>query len=98
MLGYNTQNAYYLDWNNKKNTTEANVNKLFDNVWQRFANVDEQTMALRTLKLKANASRNEITRSYRELASRHHPDKGGNTETFIHIRQAFEFLRQQQLA
>jgi DnaJ-class molecular chaperone len=50
-------------------------------------------MALRTLKLKADASRHEITRSYRELASRHHPDRGGDTETFIHIRQAYELLR-----
>ncbi len=69
------------------------MKKLFDNFWQRFASVDEQTMALRTLKLKADASHHEITRSYRELASRHHPDRGGDTETFIHIRQAYELLR-----
>ena len=93
MLCFNTLNAYYLDWNNNKNTTEANVKKLLDNFWQRFASVDEQTSALRTLKLKADASHRDITRSYRELASRHHPDKGGDTETFIHIRQAYEFLR-----
>jgi len=69
------------------------VKKLLDNFWQRFADADEQTMALRTLKLKADASRHDITRSYRELASRYHPDRGGDTETFINIRQAYEFLR-----
>jgi hypothetical protein len=91
---YNMLNAYYLDWNNNnKNTTEANVNKIIDNFWQRFATVDEQTLALRTLKLKADASRRDITRSYRELIAQHHPDKGGDTETFINIRQAYEFLR-----
>ena len=68
------------------------MNKLF-NFWQRFASVDEQTKALRTLKLKADANHHEITRSYRELASRHHPDKGGDTATFIDIRQAYELLR-----
>jgi DnaJ-class molecular chaperone len=93
MIDCNTINAYYLDWNNKKNTTEANVKKILDDFWQRFASVDEQTAALRTLKLKADASQREITRSYRELASRHHPDKGGDKETFIHIRQAYELLR-----
>lgn len=93
MLGYNTLIAYYLDWNNNKNTTEANVTKILDNFWQRFASLDEQGMALRTLKLKADAGRHEITRSYRELIARHHPDKGGDTETFIHIRQAYELLR-----
>jgi DnaJ-class molecular chaperone len=69
------------------------VKKILDDFWQRFASVDEQTAALRTLKLKADASQREITRSYRELASRHHPDKGGDKETFIHIRQAYELLR-----
>lgn len=94
MLGCNTRNVYTLDWNNNNKTTEANVKKIIDNFWQRFASIDEQTMALRTLKLKADASRREITRSYRELASRHHPDRGGDTETFIHIRQAYDLLRQ----
>lgn len=69
------------------------MKKLLDNFWQRFASVDEQTLALRTLKLKADASQRDITRSYRELASRNHPDRGGNTETFINIRQAYELLR-----
>ena len=78
------------------------MKKIFDNFWQRFANIeeqdialDEQTIALRTLKLKADASRDEITRSYRTLASRYHPDKGGDTETFINIRRAYELLRVQ---
>lgn len=69
------------------------MTKLFDNFWQRFASLDEQTMALRTLKLRADASHGEITRSYRELIARHHPDKGGDKDTFIDIRQAYELLR-----
>ena len=69
------------------------MKKLLDNFWQRFGTVDEQTKALRVLKLKADASQYDITRSYRELASRHHPDKGGDMEAFIHIRQAYELLR-----
>jgi len=69
MLSCNTLITYYLDWNNNNNTTEANVNKVFD------------------------ASRHEITRSYRELVAQYHPDRGGDTETFIHIRQAYELLR-----
>ena len=83
-----------LPWNNNnKSSTEEIVKKIIDNFWQRFANLDEQTMALRTLKLKADANRHEITRSYRELIARHHPDKGGDSDTFIHIRQAYELLR-----
>ncbi len=69
------------------------MKKIIENIWQCFVTEDEQTMALRTLKLKADASRHEITRSYRELISQHHPDKGGDRDTFINIRQAYEFLR-----
>lgn len=69
------------------------MKKIFDNFWQCFATEDEQAVALRTLKLKANASRHEIARSYRELISQHHPDKGGDRDTFISIRQAYEYLR-----
>jgi DnaJ-class molecular chaperone len=68
------------------------VKKIFDTFWHRFASEDEQTMALRTLKLEADASRNEITRSYRELISQHHPDKGGDVDEFNDIKVAAAIL------
>lgn len=87
------------------------MKKIFDHIWKRFADdtdsgaganvaveIDEHTVALRTLRLRANASQNEITRSYRTLASRYHPDKGGDSETFINIRRAYELLRVQSRA
>jgi len=74
-------------------TTEANVKKILDNLWRCFATEDKHALALRTLELKADASRNDIVRSYRELISRHHPDRGGDRETFVNIRQAYEVLR-----
>lgn len=69
------------------------MKKIFDNIWQCFATEDEHTMALRTLKLKNDASHQQIIRNYRELISQHHPDKGGDRDTFISIRQAYELLR-----
>jgi DnaJ-domain-containing protein 1 len=82
------------------------VKKIFDHIWKRFADdadtntnvavdIDEHSIALRTLRLRSDASQNEITRSYRSLASRYHPDKGGDTETFINVRRAYELLRAQ---
>ena len=68
------------------------MNKIFDKFCQRFSSTDKHTEALRTLKLKTSASRQDITQSYRKLIAQHHPDRGGNTETFIHIRQAYELL------
>ena len=38
------------------------------------------------------ASIREIKRAYRELARIHHPDKGGDPETFLPIKEAYEAL------
>lgn len=84
--------AYYLDWENFQNTTETNVLELLDSFWRRFIQADERVAALRELGLEAEATPVEITRRYRELVTRHHPDKGGEQAIFIRIRQAYELL------
>jgi DnaJ homolog subfamily A member 2 len=45
-----------------------------------------------TLGLKANASDSEIKETYRKLAFKHHPDRGGEITTFRHIQEAFQLL------
>lgn len=40
------------------------------------------------LGLNTNATSEEVTKKYRELSIKHHPDKGGNKETFIQITEA----------
>jgi len=45
-----------------------------------------------TLGLAKNASPDEIKKSYRRLASQHHPDKGGDTATFQRIEEAYRTL------
>lgn len=39
-----------------------------------------------------NASQDEIKKAYRKLASKHHPDKGGDTRKFQEIQSAYETL------
>lgn len=39
-----------------------------------------------------NATADEIKRAYRGLASKHHPDKGGDTAKFQEIQSAYEIL------
>lgn len=39
-----------------------------------------------------NASADEIKKAYRKLASKHHPDKGGDTATFQNIQAAYDTL------
>ena len=84
---------YYLDWNNYQQTRESDVESLLDSFWQRYQQQDARHKAMHTLELGANASQSEIERRYRRLAAIHHPDKGGDKETFISIRSAYEQLR-----
>ena len=45
-----------------------------------------------TLGVAKTATPDEIKKSYRKLASQHHPDKGGNTNTFQQIQTAYDTL------
>jgi curved DNA-binding protein len=45
-----------------------------------------------TLGVAKNATPDEIKKSYRKLASQHHPDKGGDTATFQRIEEAYRVL------
>jgi DnaJ-class molecular chaperone len=45
-----------------------------------------------TLGVARGASEAEIKRAYRRLASQHHPDKGGSTEQFQTIEEAYRVL------
>ena len=45
-----------------------------------------------TLGVAKNATPDDIKKSYRKLASKHHPDKGGDTATFQKIEEAYRIL------
>lgn len=45
-----------------------------------------------TLGINKNATIDEIKVAYRRLASKHHPDKGGDTATFQKIEEAYRIL------
>jgi len=49
-----------------------------------------------TLGVDRNASPDEIKRAYRRLASKHHPDRGGDTKTFQDIQTAYDTLSDPQ--
>ena len=41
------------------------------------------------LGVPVGASQSQVKQAYRKLASKHHPDKGGNTGKFIELQQAY---------
>jgi DnaJ-class molecular chaperone len=49
-----------------------------------------------TLGVAKTATPDEIKKSYRKLASQHHPDKGGDTTTFQKIEEAYRILSDPQ--
>lgn len=49
-----------------------------------------------TLGLNKNASPDEIKKAYRKLASKHHPDKGGDTAMFQKVEEAYRILSDPQ--
>mmetsp|Transcript_6770 Transcript_6770/g.23640 ORF Transcript_6770/g.23640 Transcript_6770/m.23640 type:complete len:105 (-) Transcript_6770:1047-1361(-) len=53
---------------------------------------DEFSNLYDVLGLHEGASEKEIRRAYRNLATREHPDKGGDEEKFKHIQRAYEIL------
>lgn len=50
------------------------------------------TDAYQTLGVGRNATEAEIKKAYRAMASKHHPDKGGDTAKFQEIQSAYETL------
>ncbi len=76
-------------------TTEADVEQLLDSFWKRLDNGGDQTRdALRLFELEDEPQLDlaRIRFRYRQLVSRHHPDRGGSTEHLQSINAAMEIL------
>ncbi|MCW8882934.1 MAG: DnaJ domain-containing protein [Sedimenticola sp.] len=86
---------YYLDWKNLHETSESDVTALLGSFWDRYYAIDKQAEALSRLGLDGSDELNwsAIQSSYRQLITRHHPDKGGEQARFIEIREAYELLK-----
>lgn len=85
--------AYYLDWNEYEKTDESEVSRLLNSFYNGINNQGDRAAALEVLHIDdKHPSKEEIKKQYRKLAHQAHPDRGGDTEQFISLRQAYECL------
>ena len=84
--------GYYLNLDNLELSTEDNVNELLNSFWEMYLKYDKRADALRVLDLKDPVTDKEIVARYRQLASVHHPDKGGDHEEIQAINEAYAIL------
>ncbi len=85
--------SYYLDWQVFWQTDRAEVEALLNRFWRAYDGEGRKAEALALFELNEGASQEAIRRRWRELALQHHPDRGGDAETFIRIRWAWQCLR-----
>ncbi|MCB5162537.1 DNA-J related domain-containing protein [Marinomonas algarum] len=85
--------AYYLDWSEYEKTEADDVSDLLNRFYTGINLSGDRDAALKTLQItSSHPSKTEIKQQYRKLAQKHHPDRGGNQEHFIGLRQAYELL------
>ena len=85
--------SYYLDWSHYNEADEASVIRLLNSFWERFFNPEQRQQALDVLEIaELTPDQATIKRQFRQLATKHHPDKGGDPASFIAIRAAYEVL------
>lgn len=87
--------AYYLDWDQWLQTRDEDVRRLLDDFMRGAGSLDadELQQALGLFDLPAQASGAQLRQRYRQLVSRHHPDRGGDTAMLQRINRAWEVLQ-----
>lgn len=84
--------SYYLDLAPLYHTDANAVDALLRQGYARLVRHQHVNHAYATLALKPGSSLADIKKTYRQLAMRHHPDRGGNNEHFMEINLAFDIL------
>lgn len=85
--------AYYLDLEGAEGTSAEEVRSLLATFWERLAGLEGRDEALARLGLSDPVDRATVERRYRELAMRHHPDRGGDGQRLVEITEAMALLR-----
>lgn len=92
--------TYYLDYQKFLDTQEEEVIELLESFWQSFGdlpthqgssmNIEE---SINVLQIDGHLTADKINKQFRKLSQIHHPDKGGDAETFHQLCEARDRLK-----
>ena len=101
LAGLDPLASYYLNLDNLKGTSEADVAALLDDFWRQMAgqklgvpNTKDRDKACDVLKLDKQdiLTLNSLKAHYRKALLKVHPDRGGNVEEAQQVIQAYRVL------
>ena len=84
--------AYYLNPDHLETVQRQEVTAMMNAFWQQFDAWQGRDQALLDLGLTEPVNRDQVKKRFRELAFRHHPDRGGDADRFRRIQSAAERL------
>ena len=86
---------FYLNQENLYLSDEA-VTDMQKKFWQKYLALDKKAEAIQVLGLQNESSldKNIVKKRFNELAQKHHPDKGGESDKFQQIQEAYQSLKQ----
>jgi DnaJ-domain-containing protein 1 len=90
---YDPLRDYYLDLSNMNKESHESVDELLKSFWSQLTHSIAAPDAHKTLGLTGSESHQQKQQRYRQLAQKHHPDKGGDSQTFNEIQQAWQTIR-----
>lgn len=83
---------YYLDLSHLETTSSRDVSELISSFWVRLQNQDRRKEALMELGLEDPVDNETITQTYRRMAMKHHPDRGGSKTRLQALNSAVKVL------
>lgn len=94
-IGYSDRlREFYLNEDNLA-LSDTEIDNMMNKFWQKYLSLDKKSAALKTLGLQdeINLDLSKLKKKYNQLASKHHPDKGGDERLFIELKTAYNDLK-----
>lgn len=84
---------YYLNLNNLWQASEHSVSNLLNLFWQDYLHPAQKLPAFKLLGCSPRDNPKAIKKAYRKLAMKYHPDRGGDTDRFKKLQEAYSVVK-----